>query len=58
MASREPQTRKAIDEYLLRQPIIFYISPTHRTVWVTPSIADEMHGATSVLRAIVGMRMK
>jgi hypothetical protein len=58
MASREPQTRSAIDECLLKRPIIFYLSPTHRTICVMASTTDEMHRATSVLHAIVGTRMK
>jgi hypothetical protein len=56
MASREPQTHRAIDRCLLRRPIIFYPSPTLRTICVLPSTAGGTHGATSVLRAIVDMK--
>jgi hypothetical protein len=58
MASREPQTRWVIGDCLLRWPIIFYLSPTHRMTCVTPSTTDEMRGATSELHAIVGTRMR
>jgi hypothetical protein len=39
MASREPQTRRDIDEYSLRKPIIFYLSPTRQN--------DLRHGINS-----------
>jgi hypothetical protein len=58
MASREPQMRRPIDEYSLRQPIIFYLSPTRRMIYVTPSTTDEMSEATSALHAIADMKMK
>jgi hypothetical protein len=58
MAYREPQTRKAIDEYSHRQLIIFYLSPTCQMICVTPSIADKTREATSVLCVIAEMRMR
>jgi hypothetical protein len=58
MAFHELQTQRAIDECSLKRPIIFYLSPIHRTICVTPSIAEETRGATSVLHAIVDMKMK
>ena len=58
MASREPQTRRAIDECLLKRPIIFYLSPTCRTTYVMPSTADETRGATLVLHMIADTKMK
>jgi hypothetical protein len=58
MASREPQMRRAIGECSLKRPIIFYLSFTRRMIYVMPSTADETHGATSVLRAIIDKKMK
>jgi hypothetical protein len=58
MASREPQTWRVIGGCLLRKPIIFYLSLTRRTTCITPSIANEMHGATSTHHTIVGTRIR
>jgi hypothetical protein len=58
MASREPETRRDIGEYALRQPIIFYLSPTCQMIYVTPSTVDKTHEATSALCVITDMKMK
>jgi hypothetical protein len=58
MASREPQTRRAIGEYSLRWPIIFYLLPTRRTIYVTLSTADETREATSALHTTTDTKMK
>jgi hypothetical protein len=51
MASPGLWTPRAIDDYLLRQLIIFYPSPIHRAIYDTPSTVDGMHRAPSTLRA-------
>jgi hypothetical protein len=42
---------RAIGDCLLRQLIIFYLSPIHRAIYDTPSIVGGTHGAPSTLRA-------
>jgi hypothetical protein len=51
MASPGLRTPRAIGDYLLEQPIIFYLSPIHRAIYDTPSTVDGTHGAPSTLRA-------
>jgi hypothetical protein len=51
MASLGLWTPRAIDDYLLEQPIIFYLSPIHRAIYDMPSTFGGTHRAPSTLRA-------
>jgi hypothetical protein len=57
-ASREPQTWKATDGYLLEQLITFYSSLILRATYVTPSTAGETRRAPSTLRATDGTKVR
>jgi hypothetical protein len=50
MASPGLRTPRAIDDCLLGQLIIFYLSPIHRVIYDTPSTVGGTHGAPSTLR--------
>jgi hypothetical protein len=49
---------RAIDACSPKQPTIFYLSLTRRTICDTPSTVAEMHGAPSTLRLNDGMRTR
>jgi hypothetical protein len=51
MASPGLRMPRAIDDCLLGQLIIFYLSPIHRAIYDMPSTAGGTHGAPSTLRA-------
>jgi hypothetical protein len=58
MASPGLPTPRATGGYSLKQPIIFYPSLTHRTIYDTPSTVVGTHGAPSTLRANDDMRTR
>jgi hypothetical protein len=49
---------RAIDDCLLGQLIIFYLSPIHRAIYDMPSTAGGTHGAPSTLRVNDDTRTK
>jgi hypothetical protein len=51
-------TPRAIDACSPKQPTIFYLSLTHRTICDTPSTVAETRGAPSTLRVNDGMRTR
>jgi hypothetical protein len=57
MASPGLQTTRAIGDYLLEQPIIFYLLPIHRAIYDTPSTVGGTHEAPSTLHANDDTRM-
>jgi hypothetical protein len=58
MASPELQMPRAIDNCLLGQLIIFYLSPILRATYDMPSTVDGTCGAPSMLRANDGTRTR
>jgi hypothetical protein len=52
MAYHALQMQRAIDKCSPIQQITSYLSPTHRTTCVTPTAANVMREATSMLHAI------